>query len=301
MSAGDVAVAQWRIAPEHRDAVAGALAAGTRRVQLDVGGPGRGPTLDDAVLTELRRRGAVVDALAVNRANDLGLHREGRPSSECLDLLLATIGLARRHGVPAVHVPSFRASAIIDAASFTATAQVLARCADEGGPDLLVLTESTLGADDAVALVSSAGAPTVRVVADTGNLVDAGHDPATFVATCRDHGVLAPAIHVKVPAGVEPGDVATRTRTILAQVDGHVLLENDYRGRADLLAADVAAARGRDTARRPAPDPGGADPGGADPGGAGPRGPDLGAPVARSLDHHRSTLPRTRPTEGASR
>ncbi|WP_370199857.1 sugar phosphate isomerase/epimerase family protein [Aeromicrobium sp.] len=274
MSAGDVAVAQWRIAPGHRDAVTGALAAGTRRVQLDVGGPGRGPALDDAVLTELRRHGAVVDALAVNRANDLGLHRDGRPSSECLDLLLASVALARRHGVPAVHVPSFRASAIVDAASFAATAQVLARCADEGGPDLLVLTESTLGADDAVALVSAAGAPTVRVVADTGNLVDAGHDPATFVATCRDHGVLAPAIHVKVPAGVEPGEVATRTRTILAQVGGDVLLENDYRARPDLLAADVAAAYDRGATRRH-------------------------SLAGATLDP--PTLPRTRPTEGASR
>lgn len=274
MSAGDVAVAQWRIAPGHRDAVTGALAAGTRRVQLDVGGPGRGPALDDAVLTELRRHGAVVDALAVNRANDLGLHRDGRPSSECLDLLLASVALARRHGVPAVHVPSFRASAIVDAASFAATAQVLARCADEGGPDLLVLTESTLGADDAVALVSAAGAPTVRVVADTGNLVDAGHDPATFVATCRDHGVLAPAIHVKVPAGVEPGEVATRTRTILAQVGGDVLLENDYRARPDLLAADVAAAYDRGATRRR-------------------------SLAGATLDP--PTLPRTRPTEGASR
>ncbi len=274
MSAGDVAVAQWRIAPGHRDAVTGALAAGTRRVQLDVGGPGRGPALDDAVLTELRRHGAVVDALAVHRAHDLGLHRDGRPSSECLDLLLASVALARRHGVPAVHVPSFRASAIVDAASFAATAQVLARCADEGGPDLLVLTESTLGADDAVALVSAAGAPTVRVVADTGNLVDAGHDPATFVATCRDHGVLAPAIHVKVPAGVEPGEVATRTRTILAQVGGDVLLENDYRARPDLLAADVAAAYDRGATRRH-------------------------SLAGATLDP--PTLPRTRPTEGASR
>ncbi|WP_317697285.1 hypothetical protein [Aeromicrobium sp. REDSEA-S32_B7] len=127
MSAGVVAVAQWRVAPDHREAVVGVLAAGTRHVQLDVGGPGRGPILDDAVLAELCRLGVVVDALAVNRANDLGLHRDGRPTPECLDLLLATVGLARRHGVSAVHVPSFRASAIVDAPSRDATARQPAR------------------------------------------------------------------------------------------------------------------------------------------------------------------------------
>ncbi|MCX6407549.1 MAG: hypothetical protein NTV28_11590 [Propionibacteriales bacterium] len=275
MSTGDVAVAQWRVAPDHREAVAGVLAAGTQHVQLDVGGPGRGPVLDDTVFTDLRRLGVVVDALAVNRANDVGLHRDGSPSPECLDLLLATIGLARRHGVPAVHVPSFRASAIVDARSFAATAGVLARCAGEGGADLLVLTESTLDADDAVALVSATGASTVRVVADTGNLLDAGRDPVAFLAACRAHGVLAPSIHVKVPADVRAEDVAPRTRAILAQVgDGDVLLENDYRGRPDLLAADVAAAYGRDAAHRPS----------------------LATPT---LDP--PTLQRTRPTEGASR
>lgn len=270
MSARVVAVAQWRLAPDHREAVAGVLAAGTRHVQLDVGGPGRGPILGDTVLAELHRLGVVVDALAVNRANDLGLHRDGRPSPECLDLLLATVGLARRHGIPAVHVPSFRASVIVDAASFAATAEVLARCAEEGGAELLVLTESTLDADDAVELASATGTPTVRVVADTGNLLDARRDPVAFVATCRARGVLAPAIHVKAPTDVQASDVAARTHALLAQVDGHdVLLENDYRGRPDLLVADVAAAHARHTGVRPA--------------------------------LHTSTLPHTRPTEGASR
>ena len=275
MSAGVVAVAQWRLAPDHREAVVGVLAAGTRHVQLDVGGPGRGPILDDAVLAELCRLGVVVDALAVNRANDLGLHRDGRPTPECLDLLLATVGLARRHGVSAVHVPSFRASAIVDAPSRDATAEVLARCAGEGGADLLVLTESTLDAADAVALVSATGASTVRVVADTGNLLDAGRDPFAFVDTCRAHGVLAPSVHVKVPTDVRADEVAARTRTILAQVgDGDVLLENDYRGRPDLLAADVAAAYDRAAARRH-------------------------SLAGATLDP--PTLRRTRPTQGASR
>ena len=275
MSAGVVAVAQWRVAPDHREAVVGVLAAGTRHVQLDVGGPGRGPILDDAVLAELCRLGVVVDALAVNRANDLGLHRDGRPTPECLDLLLATVGLARRHGVSAVHVPSFRASAIVDAPSRDATAEVLARCAGEGGADLLVLTESTLDAADAVALVSATGASTVRVVADNGNLLDAGRDPFAFVDTCRAHGVLAPSVHVKVPTDVRADEVAARTRTILAQIgDGDVLLENDYRGRPDLLAADVAAAYDRAAARRH-------------------------SLAGATLDP--PTLRRTRPTQGASR
>ncbi len=275
MSVGVVAVAHWRVDPDHREAVACVLTAGTRHVQLDVGGPGRGPVLDDTVLAELRRLGVVVDALAVNRANDLGLHRDGRPAPECLDLLLATVGLARRHGIPAVHVPSFRASAIVDVPSHAATAEVLARCADEGGPDLLVLTESTLGAADAVALVSATGASTVRVVADTGNLLDAGLDPVAFVETCRAHGVLAPSVHVKVPADVRAGEVAARTRAILAQVgDGDVLLENDYRGRLDLLAADVVAAYDRDAAHRR---------------------------VLATPTFDPPTLQRTRPTEGAPR
>lgn len=267
MRAGAVAVAQWRVAPDHREAVARVLTAGAQHVQLDVGGPGRGPVLDDTVLAQVRRLGVVVDALAVNRANDLGVHRDGRPTPECLDLLLATVGLARRHRVPAVHVPSFRASAIVDAPSRDATAEVLARCAGEGGADLHVLTESTLDVADAVELVAATGASTVRVVADTGNLLDAGRDPFAFVDACRAHGVLAPSVHVKVPTGVRAGEVAARTRTILAQVgDGDVLLENDYRGRPDLLAADVAAALDRSA-------------------------PTLDPP----------TLQRTRPTEGASR
>lgn len=257
MSARAVAVAQWRVAPDHAVAADAAMAAGTSHVQLDIGGAGRGPRLDDDVLDGLRRRGVVVDALAVNQANDLGLHRDGRPCESCMVVLEDTIDLALRHGVPAVHVPIFRSSTIEDEVSWTATVEVLARCARRAGPDVLVLTESALDVDAAVALRDGTGEETVRVVADTGNLLDLGQDPLGFVEVCRAAHVLAPAVHLKVPG--DTPDAAMRSETcrllgLFSSLD--VLLENDYRGRPDRLAADVAAAHDLPPAPLDTPDEG---------------------------------------------
>ncbi|MGW0615345.1 sugar phosphate isomerase/epimerase family protein [Streptomyces sp. NPDC002788] len=243
-----VAAPQWRIDTDRRAAARAAVAAGADQLHLDYGGAHRGPPLSDPVA--LRTAEAVtgelpVPVLAVNHLNDIGLARElGTANPAAVDLLLRALDCARRLGVAVLHVPGFRRSLPATAGLRAGTADALrGLCERLAAADLLVAYESPLGPHDSLALARAVDHPALRLVLDTGNLLDAGRRPLDFAELVGGAGLLLPHLHVKDGSRTtapSAGDLPALLRRSGAR---SVLVENDYRKAPGRLREDIALCR----------------------------------------------------------
>ncbi|THV42241.1 sugar phosphate isomerase/epimerase family protein [Glycomyces buryatensis] len=233
---------------------------GVAGVQLDFGGPGRAPWLDQPRHLELLRRrsvetGIALLAVAGNALNDIGLAAPVRSAAaaEVERLVVRMLDAAAALGCPLVFLPSFRRSAIEDSEALHRTAQVLSWAAAEASARrLLLANENTLGPGRALELVERVAAPNFRLVLDNYNLASAGVDPAGIIADLAPY--LADQVHLKDgPAGVNTAPLGSGDGHLESTMDAlarerldvrFLLLENDYRDGDDArLSADIAWAR----------------------------------------------------------
>lgn len=247
-TASAVAAPQWRIDTDCRAAARAALAAGADQLHLDYGGAHRGPPLSDPVV--LRAAEAVtgeipVPVLTVNHLNDIGLALgQGTANPAAMDLLMRALECARRLGVAVLHVPGFRRSLPTTAGMRAGTVEVLRSvCAHLVGVDLLVAYESPLGPHDSLALAHAVDHPALRLVLDTGNLLDAGLQPLAFAEVVGRAGLLLPDVHVKDGASTTAPSADGLPTLLRASCARSVLVENDYRERPDRLREDIALCR----------------------------------------------------------
>ncbi|MER7411989.1 MULTISPECIES: sugar phosphate isomerase/epimerase family protein [Streptomyces] len=243
-----VAAPQWRISTDRCAAARTALAAGADQLHLDYGGAHRGPLLSDRVA--LRAAEAVtgelpVPVLAVNHLNDVGLaHEQGVANPAAVDLLLRATECALRLGVAVLHVPGFRRSRPTTAAMRAGTSEALRQvCAHLAGTDLLIAYESPLGPHDSLALVRTVNHPAVRLVLDTGNLLDAGLRPLAFAELVGGSGLLLPDLHVKDGANTTAPSAVDLPALLRASGARSVLVENDYRETPGRLREDIVLCR----------------------------------------------------------
>ncbi|WP_078946456.1 sugar phosphate isomerase/epimerase family protein [Streptomyces sp. NRRL B-3648] len=253
----DVAVAapQWRISTDRREAARAALAEGADQLHLDFGGAHRGPLLSDP--GELRAARAItreipVPVLAVNHVNDIGLALDhGVANPAAVTLLERALDCARHLGVRVLHVPGFRRSRPTTDALRAGTADALrVLCRRVATAGLILAYESPLGPADSLALARSVGHPALRLVLDTGNLLEAGEDPLRFAGLVGATGLLLPDLHVKEPAhpteGVSPapGTVFDALPRLLRHSGARsVLVENDYQHSPTRLRTDITLCR----------------------------------------------------------
>ncbi|MFE2410962.1 sugar phosphate isomerase/epimerase family protein [Kitasatospora sp. NPDC059408] len=245
-----VAAPQWRIADDRTAAARAALAAGADALHLDFGGAHRGPFLDDpAELAAARGIAGMlpVPVLAVNHANDLGLALpDGTANPAALALLRRALECALRLGARVLHVPGFRRSLPVTPHLRAGTAELLRTLGDEADAAGLTLAyESPLDAEDSLALARAVGHPALRLVLDTGNLLDAGTPPAGFARAVATAGLLLPDLHVKDPSRPTTWrGIRTELPDLLRHAGARtVLVENDYRRAPGRLRADVTACR----------------------------------------------------------
>lgn len=252
MEAIAIAAPQWRISTCRTAAARAALTAGADVLHLDFGGAHRGRMLDHPA--ELGAARAIVQdlpvpVLAVNHVNDIGLALDsGRANPAALDVLWRALDCAHRLGAEVLHVPGFRRSLPNDDAVRRGTAEVLRML---GGwvsrMDMVLAYESPLSGRDALTIAGDVGDPALRLVLDTGNLLDAGELPEDFADLVQAAGLLLPCLHIKEPQEATAGrqgtvfddlpDLLRRTRA------SSLLVENDYRRQPTLLREDIRRAR----------------------------------------------------------
>ncbi|MFF1453382.1 sugar phosphate isomerase/epimerase family protein [Streptomyces sp. NPDC058274] len=245
-----VAAPQWRIGTDRAAAARAALAAGADALHLDFGGAHRGPLLsdpDELAAAEAIARVVPVPVLAVNHVNDLGLAlARGTANPAALVVLHRALDCARRLGVRVLHVPGFRRSLPVTPGLRAGTADALRTlCERARAAGLTLAYESPLGPADSLALARAVGHPALRLVLDTGNLLDAGAGPAAFARAVAGAGLLLPDLHVKDPVGdAEWGGVRAELPELLRHSGARaVLVENDYRQYPGRLRTDIADCR----------------------------------------------------------
>jgi sugar phosphate isomerase/epimerase len=256
-----VGLADWRLPGNHFDAVALARRAGAEGLQLDLGGPGRGPFLDapgtvDRLREDCAAHGLRLLGVAGNTINDIGLTAPAgsRDALRARQALVRVLDAAHDLGAPLAFVPSFRRSAIDDADDLRRTAKVLAWAVWEAQARGLVLaSENALDPAAARELVERVAAPSFRLVLDTYNPRVYGVDVLALIEVT--HPWLAGQVHLKdgtdgVVGRELLGDGDGRVWEALAALLRHagapdaVILENDYRdGDLRRLALDIERAR----------------------------------------------------------
>ncbi len=258
----EVTLAQWRMTGSRADSFRRAVRHGVRRVQIDAGGAHRGPPLNrPEELARLRaarsQTGITLSGLSLNHANDLGLTcardtEQGRAVTRLIEL---GVRLAAELGIPAVNLPSFRRSSITTTTDLRRTADRLREAAEAAsGHGVLVGTENVLAPRDLDDLLRRVDHPALRVVADTGNILDAGLDVADVLSTAAER--VAAEVHLKHPAG--PADLQRLWSVVEHDVLPTIhpdafLLENDYVKAPTQLADDVRWLRGRLSGLLPLP------------------------------------------------
>ncbi|APU16233.1 MULTISPECIES: sugar phosphate isomerase/epimerase family protein [Actinoalloteichus] len=256
-----VGLVDWRLPEAGPDAVRRAGEVGVDGVQLDLGGPGRGPRLDapgrlDAVRDAVEATGVRVLAVAGNHLNDIGLtaRADSHDATRVRLFFERLLDAAQALGAPLAFAPSFGRSVIDGPEAFARTAAVLraaARAAAERG--LLLGSENVLGAHQARRLAEAVDSPALRLVLDPANLVAAGLHPIELIGATSE--LLADQVHLKPPPDAGPSgadlDSTMVTETLVALREQHVpvrvlVSENDYRdGDADRLAREVDQLRRR--------------------------------------------------------
>jgi sugar phosphate isomerase/epimerase len=256
-----VGLAGWRLPGDHFDAVELAHRMGTEGLQLDLGGPGRGPWLDaagtvDRLRDDCARYGVKPLAVAGNTLNDIGLTAPAgsQDALRARRVLIRVLDTARALGTPLAFVPSFRRSAINDMRDLRRTAAVLAWAAREAeARGLLLANENGLGPQRARTLAEEVAAPSFRLLLDTYNPRASGLDVLALIEAT--HEWIAPQIHLKdgtngVVARELLGDGDGRVWEALAALQARgcipeaLILENDYRdGDMRRLALDVERVR----------------------------------------------------------
>jgi hypothetical protein len=234
---------------------------GTEGLQLDLGGPGRGPWLDapgtvDRIREDCARHQVKLLAVAGNTLNDIGLNAPvgSQEALRTRRVLIRVLDTALALGAPLAFVPSFRRSAINDGGDLRRTAAVLAWAAREAeSRGLILANENGLDPHRARTLADEVAAPSFRLLLDTYNPRTAGVDVLALIEAT--HEWIAPQIHLK------DGTDGVVTRELLGDGDGRVwealaalqarehtpealILENDYRdGDMSRLALDIERVR----------------------------------------------------------
>lgn len=240
-----LALADWRLPFRGAEAVRFAAWCGIDAVQLNFGGPGQGPGLDDFrrqddIAEACAAHGVSVIAVAGNLLNDIGLSApmDSPTGAAARKAITGTLDAAYRLGAPLAFFPSFRKGLIRGDDALDRTAEMLRwACAEAAKRSIAVANENDLGAGPARRLIEQVGHPRFRLVLDSYNPVRAGHRAVDLVAALGKH--FAPQVHVKdgiagqdgsVPLGDGDGDLR-QTLAVLSSRDiaERYVLENDYR------------------------------------------------------------------------
>ena len=198
-----IGVALWKVGDWDLSGFEAAAEVGLDHVQIDLGGPNRGPDLTNAkvlaAVTDASRLFTMpIVGLTINRLNDLGLTSpEGsQEASEVRQSILCAIKVASELRVPQIVIPGFRRSIIQSSEDMKRTAEVLRFAIDLAqikGIDLAY--ESQLDADGTLQILQMVGRQNLSIQFDIGNPAMHGQSAATMWP--RLAAFAASDVHVK--------------------------------------------------------------------------------------------------------
>jgi 2-epi-5-epi-valiolone 7-phosphate 2-epimerase len=240
-----LALADWRLPVYGSEAVSFCADYCIDALQIDFGGPGRSPSLNDykrqeAILDVCVQHNVHIIAVAGNQLNDIGLGTrfDRRDTHKVQNLIVSILDVAHRLSAPLVFFPSFHQGIIRDQATLIRTAKMLRwACKEAHDRQLCLGNENDLSALWAKQLAIEVDAPNFRLIFDCYNPVKSGHRATELLKDLE--GYFFPQVHIKdgfagkddyIALGSGDGDLAA-TLMVLFQANWveHYVLENDYR------------------------------------------------------------------------
>jgi 2-epi-5-epi-valiolone 7-phosphate 2-epimerase len=218
-------------------------------VEIDFGGPHRGPDLGKQRVLDAHKKGArqcglTIEALAINQLNDIGLTARPETESGALvrNILTRAIHAARYLEATRIIVPGFRRSIIKDEKDFIATADNLSYAASLASNEgIAVSYEANLKPEKTLELIHIIGKLNVTIQFDTGNPALDNRNAGEMWSQLLN--VAAPNVHVKdIPWGnaqdVCLGEGRANLNAVFLAFAKHgwprgFVLEGDYRQDAD--------------------------------------------------------------------
>lgn len=255
MNMPEIALADWRLPVHGADAVHFCAKYDVNTLQMDFGGPGRAPLLDERrqneIIESCEQDRVRIIALAVNQFNDIGLGRLFNRSdkNKVKKLIVSILNAAQRLKVPLVFFPSFRQGLIRDREALIRTARMLNwACCEARDRCLLVGNENDLSPTWARHLITEVAAENFCLIFDCYNYKKIGISAMELLIDMP--GSFFSQVHVKDGRNGEDGHV------YLGYGDGNItdllekineirlaeyyVLENDYRhGDSQHLDADL--------------------------------------------------------------
>jgi L-ribulose-5-phosphate 3-epimerase len=251
-----LALVDWRLPVCGADAVRVCAEHRVDALQLDFGGPGRAPCLDDvrrqdAIMAACDEYGVNITALAGNQLNEagLGLPHDSAGRLALQKIMISMLDLAKRFSASLVFFPSFYRGLIRDQETLGRTARMLAwACREARDRGLIIGNENDLSIAWARQLAAEVNAENFRLIFDSYNPVKAGHKTIEMLEQMS--GCFASQVHIKDGIGSQDGKIRLGSgegniRAILARlvktdwVERYVI-ENDYRdGELQRLADDI--------------------------------------------------------------
>lgn len=240
-----LALVDWRLPVCGSDAIHFCAANGISALQIDFGGPGRAPTLDnqekqEAILNACSLYNITLLALSANQFNDIGFKFKFSQagSKQIQKLIISILNVAYLFSVPLVFFPSFHVGIIRDRATLMLTARYFRwACREAQDRKLLLANENDLPVSWARQLIDLVDSKNFRLIFDSYNYIKTGCS-ANQVLLELD-GYFAPQVHIKEGLNLESGKVS------FGHGDGNVfsiintlqkknwvkwyVLENDYR------------------------------------------------------------------------
>ncbi len=240
-----LALADWRLPVSGSEAVRFCAEHHIKALQMDFGGPGRSPSLNDlkrqeATLEACAKYGIHIIALAGNQLNDIGLGSKlNRYEVQKLKkLIISILDTAYYFSVPLVFFPSFHKGIIRDEATLMRTAKMLRWVCQEAKDRRLCLgNENDLSIVWAKRLAAEINADNFCFIFDSYNPIKAEISVSKLLNEMGDY--FAPQVHIKdgfygevghTMLGSGDGEL-TATLAILNQAGWvkNYVLENDYR------------------------------------------------------------------------
>src|SRR3990167_5445016 len=174
-----LALVDWRLPVCGSDAIQFCAENGIGALQIDFGGPGRAPTLDnpekqEAILNARSLYNITLLALSANQFNDIGFkfRLDQTGSKRIQKLIISILNVAYLFSVPLVFFPNFHAGIIRDRATLMLTASYFRwACREAQDRQLLLASENDLSVSWAKQLIDLVGSKNFRLIFDSYNYI----------------------------------------------------------------------------------------------------------------------------------
>ncbi|WP_434526847.1 hypothetical protein [Photorhabdus asymbiotica] len=195
----------WRLPGDLFHAIELCWQCSVQSLQIDYGGPNRGPSLDTIDISIIRKsaesKKVKITALALNLFNDIGISSTNPfDINLCKSIFTNALFLAKKLECDTIFIPSFGKSIIISNIDIKHSANFLQWCCDQVHPDFIIASENILSVEHSRKLSNLVNRSNFKLLLDPANLFNASITSSYYFHELTD--LICNQIHIKSPTNI---------------------------------------------------------------------------------------------------